>query len=90
MCDKRHLASNEQCHSAAVELALALLHVHRTRQVWIHGQALVAVDFLSLVISSPNPLEVSMAVSTYDILPALLQRRRISMQTAVLLFMQST
>lgn len=55
----------------------------------LHGQTLMAAVFLRPIVSSPNPLEVGMALSTYDTLPARLQKET-STQTAALSFLQST
>lgn len=55
----------------------------------LHGQTLMAAGFLRPIVSSANPLEVGMALSTYEILPAWLQKE-ISTQRAALSFLQST
>lgn len=65
VCDRRHSGSYKQhCH-VVLELRFGPVHTRRRKQFsfWIHSQVLMPVVFFKSV-SSPNPLEVSMALST--------------------------
>lgn len=66
------------------------LHMQNKAALWLGFTARhYSWCFLSQIVSPPNPLDASMALSTCTILPAWLQTKT-SMRTAVLSFMQST
>lgn len=53
---------------------------------WIHGQALWLWVFLGQVISPPNPLVVSIALSTWTVLPAWLQKENKHVNSCALVY----